>query len=515
MQLRKHQKWLHKKTRKYLKKYNKVVVPAPTGWGKSINILHLAGHYLNKGERVLVIAPRRVLIRQLAETFAEFEPFMLMGADTTKGRDPKKAHLIVASAPTLSSRLKNDPAYVGDGIGLVIIDEVHQGWCIDRDAKNIVSRRIAENIKDAKYVGYTATPVNLGGWDYIIRNKYGIRWLIENGYLADFRYYAIDTGIDTSDLHVDAKSGDYVVAEMAELTNTPASIQAVMKYYDKHCTGKKTMIFCTNIEHAELLHEKFKTAMIVHSKMPEHKVKETLREFANSRDGIILNVSILTTGFDDPSVEALIFARPVKSASLYSQIAGRVLRGHNDIPVVDIIDLCNCYEDVGGLPDEIKFKSGKPKVKDKDEYDKLKEDLKDNFIIECPECKEEISLARCKRQKEIDEYMVETTWFCYECGAVCKVNTLDLQTPKKLKKLKGAADIDYSASYSMREVMQMLGEMIKANTRNAKTSWAPFVHKKCMKHDRKRYKGAVYGYAQKVYSSKRTWKMIMEIYGEN
>jgi len=509
IKLRKHQKKQQKKMFKALDLYDKVVFQAPTGWGKSINILKIVKQLIQKEFRVLIIAPRRVLVKQLLETCQHYTPYLLMGSDTRGILPIKQSQVVVASMSTLKRRSVN----VVGTFDYIIVDEAHM---IDITQIEAYGKKI---------IGFTATPLitkksHCAKYDYIIPNKFNIGWLINNGYLAKFKY--IGKKIDISNFrHTPSNNADFDNRDIEDFTNTPSNVQTIVDAYNKHCIDKKTIIFCSSIQHATLLKEReeFQEAKIVHSKMNERDVHKNLALFKKGKVNVILNVSMLTTGFDDPSIEVLILARPTKSKMLYSQIMGRVLRYHHNIKKVLILDLVDAYElaNDGLLPHMTYWDSGLVST-----ILKKKEIMSANFteiehkIYVCKKCGTEYRYIDCRRKTTQSDDMITTEIFCPNeaCNEMVDIKELDLSkinVDENLSVLNKKV-VDYSIKYTQKDVLQFVSELIKLNTQNAKTKWATYIIKKCMLTDKKRFKELIYGYAQTCYTHQTVWKNIMKIY---
>jgi len=120
-------------------------------------------------------------------------------------------------------------------------------------------------------------------------------------------------------------------------------VEAVVAAYEKYCKNKKTIIFNTTIEHANLVNSAFLSAgynsRSLDSKCENSERSETLKWLNSTPDAILNNVSILTTGFDEPTIESVIFNRCTKSLPLWLQCCGRGARVAPDKDYFLIIDL--------------------------------------------------------------------------------------------------------------------------------------------------------------------------------
>ena len=521
--LRKHQKKQNKKVLKELKSYDHVIYGAPTGFGKSVVALKIIEKWLKKGKRVILMAPRIELVHQLASTCASLNPVVVQGS-ILEGGDPSTASLIVTIPQTANRRLELDEDYFGD-IDLVIVDEVHLFF----DIKDDKPKRAVYNIHSrfwhtAKWIGFSATPITpagkrLNGWDTSVY-KYDTKWLIDHGWLAKFNYYA-DTSINTSQLKIDKRTHEYRASDMEEVVNTASSIHSVYKAYKKYCVKKdgikKTMIFAASIAHAELITnhfiEKGIDARVIHSKLGKRVLKSDLLDFRRGVYNIVVNVDMLTTGFDDPSVEALLLARPVGSIRTAIQIYGRVLRIHDDIPYVDIIDLCNVHKTTL-LPD------------DRVDWNKSSDDTDNGNGIgvetqqmQCNACEQVFGLNERKFERKYENDVLTTTYFCPHCGSVIDETNTELIDVSHITQLKTSLDIDTSVKYDNIRVVRDI--IIMKNTNNTfvketNPNFSYYIDRSCRKtkSKKKRYDEVVAGYMQGVYDWEKAWKILKDLHFE-
>lgn len=133
------------------------------------------------------------------------------------------------------------------------------------------------------------------------------------------------------------------------LADTPVSA------WKRHALGKKTVVFAPTVAAAEQMQLGFVvegvTAELVHGGLSATARKEALSRFANGESLVMLNVSVLTEGYDDPGIECVILARSIGSPGLYIQCVGRALRTHPGKTRATVIDLYgSCH--LHGAPDE-------------------------------------------------------------------------------------------------------------------------------------------------------------------
>lgn len=495
MILYKHQKRQNKLVKKALKRHDHVLYGACTGFGKSVALADLIKKDLKKNLRVLVLAPYRKLIFQLEVTFSIQEPHVVMG---TIDRGNKHSGVILSSMDTMNRRLKKGSHYF-EGIDKIYIDEAHIS-CNFPPAKNSRMEMLYEKYWDLiQWIGFTATPIKangyrLEGWDKTIY-KYQTPHLIEMGFLADFKYFApID--IDLSSMRTN-NIGEYVTEDIEEVTNTPTAITSVKKVWKKHGKKKKVLIFASSIKHAELLQKAIRGSFIIHSKMSDKEQMSILEDFKISKIGTLINVAMLTTGFDDPSVEMLIIARPIKSERLFIQVAGRVLRKYGD-KIAIIFDMCSCYK-VCGLPSDVRdFNRVKGASKDN------KPDIELGNVMRCDLCGEVSPRGEFSMKRKTTKKFILTKYTCPSCGKMCKEDRQDLTTIDKLKEV----EIVKVKKLSYKKRKKIVTEFISKFTK-AKPSWSHFVITDINNADKNSLFDQI---MMKDVLDKTKWKNILGIY---
>jgi superfamily II DNA or RNA helicase len=278
-----------------IKKGNKrILLAIATGAGKSViarAIVEMAG---KKNNKVLFTAHRTILINQMRETF--------IGLD----------NVTCGTLQSLSKQEHND-------VSIVIEDEAHYGNG---------SKMRSKMPKNVITIGLSATPLNgdgskLEGWDIII-DQIQLCDLIEMGYASKVKCLA---PIKVERGGLKTTKGDYDINASFALMSKSSLISDIVKTYEKHALGLKTLVFCVNIEHAEMLAAEFKASGhkcdSVHSKKDSDEV---MQKFKNNEIDIVCNVEQLTTGYDSPDIYCILLAAPTKSIVKAVQIYGRATR---------------------------------------------------------------------------------------------------------------------------------------------------------------------------------------------
>lgn len=494
--LYKHQKKQNKKVRKELKKLDHVLYGASVGFGKSVALWDLIRQDLKNGERVLLLAPYRKLIFQLEETFATQQPHVLMGSID---RGSKLSGLILSSMDTMNSRLKKGSLDY-EGIDKIYIDEVHIS-CNFPPLKNSRMELLYNKYwNSAKWVGFTATPITtngyrLEGWDKTVY-KYQTAKLIKMGYLADYDYFA-PVDIDLSSLRTNTV-GEYVAEDVEEVTNTPTAISSVKKIWKKHGKKKKVLIFASSIAHAKLLSQAIKGSFVIHSKLKEAEQTTILENFKMSKRGVLINVAMLTTGYDDPTIDMVVIARPIKSERLFIQCGGRGLRLYGDKRTL-IFDMCSCYKSCG-LPKDLRDFNKVKVAKKKGDIEPT-----DN-TMRCALCDVVSPTNEYSITKKVKKKFILTKFTCPACEQLCKEVRQDLTLADNIEKVEDTEEVKYST----KQRTKIVGNLVEEHTSKMR-EWSRFIVKTIVYSGR----GELLDQAiAKGTTTKTLWTKVMNMYGD-
>jgi len=385
MQLRPYQQELIDKIReKFVDGKTHILVSAPTGAGKTIISKSIVESTVSKGKRVLFTAHRRKLIEQTYNVFGK-NSSVVMGNDKRFNED---SLIQIATLQSLRTRKLTTP-------DLIIFDEVHY-------APKMINT-IKKRFPKAYTIGLSATPIDsqgylLEGWDEIIQDI-DINYLIKNGYLVDTENYA-PMRLNLEDVKM--QCGDYSNTELDKKLNKDYECSNIIENWIKYGGGKKTVVFCINIKHSENVCKSFLKAGIkcgvIHSKKTDEELEETYKQFYNDEIKVLCNVDVLTTGWDCPDLECILFARPTKSLRLYLQMVGRGLRQSINKEKCLILDCANVIFD-NGIPTEHRVFKRKPFISER--VDKLVGISRDNPKTRLTEEREVYLL---KIQKYLDLY---------------------------------------------------------------------------------------------------------------
>ncbi|MBU2946430.1 DEAD/DEAH box helicase [Zobellia uliginosa] len=309
----------------------------PTGGGKTVVFSEIARRYIEKtGKKVVVLTHRIELSTQTSRMLKSFGvKNKIINSEVKELTDQDDFMCFVAMVETLNNRLQEEKVEIND-IGLVIIDEAHYNSF----------RKLFKFFKKSTILGVTATPLSSNiklpmkdNYQKLIVGE-SIGALIKRNFLAQGNMYNYDVSLQSLKLGI---SGDYTVKSSDELYSNQSMLGKLLSAYKEIAEGTKTLIFNNGINTSRYVYETFKKAGYnvrhLDNKNTASERKEILEWFSNTPDAILTSVSILTTGFDEPSVETIILNRATRSLTLYFQMIGRgsrIMPNKSEFTVVDL-----------------------------------------------------------------------------------------------------------------------------------------------------------------------------------
>lgn len=313
----------------------------PTGGGKTYTFAYITEGAAAKGNRVLIIAHRKELVRQASLSLARLGVFHDIIAPRDKRSAIIRAHndelkrpyvrshapVAVASVQTLARRIgwlqEFNPA-------LLIPDEAHHAvagtW-----------RKIIEALPKSRVLGVTATPTRTDGqglgdvFETMVLGP-SPRWMVEQGYLVPAKVFRPPLPQEARDAMdaVGRKGQDLNPEEQAAILDNAQITGNVIQHYNSHAPGRPAIVFCASVMHARHVTERFCAAgwrfELVVGEMDEGERDRALQGLATGRIHGVVSVDVISEGTDVPAAEVAILLRGTDSESLYLQQVGRVLR---------------------------------------------------------------------------------------------------------------------------------------------------------------------------------------------
>lgn len=319
------------------------LIKIPTGGGKTVIFASLSAQV--KG-RTLIVVPSKELREQAYKKIQQIDPLIDIG-NVQGNLDEIDSKIVIASRQSLthkkSTRMKRMLEH-GE-FEYIIFDEVHQA--IDQIQK------IINKINDtAKIIGFTATPYNkelIKVFDKIDFER-DIYDMILNDYLCEPKAIMVQSFTNLN--HIKIVAGEFNLKELEEAVNNDNRNQLIVQSYLKYAKHRKsTIVFASGINHSNSIKEEFLRNGIqcesIDSTMNKEDRENIIESFTNGNIPVLVNVAVLTTGFDYPETDCIILCRPTKSRILYEQIIGRGLRtaeGKDDCLIIDINDIVKSHD---------------------------------------------------------------------------------------------------------------------------------------------------------------------------
>ena len=323
------------------------LIVLPTGAGKSLVISELGR--IARG-RVLVLAHVKELVEQ---NHAKYESYDLKASVFSAGLGRKEADEQVVFG-SVQSVARNLDQFNDNGYTLLVIDECHRVSL----EKNSSYHKVIDHLRSLnprlKVLGLTATPYRLGiGWLYQYqhtsdKNKKGTIRTTDKRFFKDCIFelplsYMIKNKFLTPATMVDASVVFYDFSQLSRdpfgryseqelnslLKGKGRATQQIIRQVVKEAEDRKgVMIFASTVDHAKeiLGYLPNDEAAVVLGDTPSRERDAIIESFKQQKFKYLVNVSVLTTGFDAPHVDLIAILRPTESVSLYQQIVGRGLR---------------------------------------------------------------------------------------------------------------------------------------------------------------------------------------------
>lgn len=323
---------------------SRLAVLLPTGMGKTVILANLIKRERERspGKKVVILSHRDELVTQAKEKVEDWNPGLNVGI-VKANRNEIDADVISASVQTLRSEKRRKAI---ENVGLIIIDECHHA----------VASSYMETVKfyggfdgRCRVAGFTATlerndDLGLGDiWEEVVYRK-DIAYAIDNKFLVQPRTEKVR--LQKLDLSSVAKviGGDYSATDLGKAMHDAGAPKALAEAYIEHAGARQGVVFCPTVSLAREVCEAFNSAGIVAEVISgETPSGEREEIYAATRRGdvqVLVNVMVLTEGFDMPQLEVCVVARPTESRALYIQMVGRVLRlhpGKHEALVLDVV----------------------------------------------------------------------------------------------------------------------------------------------------------------------------------
>jgi superfamily II DNA or RNA helicase len=313
-----------------MKTHRRVLGVAATGMGKTRCFASIVSSALIRSKRVVVAAHRVEIVEQISRALADLG---VRHGRIQAGHSLTADFVQVAMVQTLINRIRKIPEP-----DLLILDEAHhsasstylsllRAWC------------------NARVLGVTATPERADGrglgeaFDTLVEGP-DTAFLIPQGFLADFDYFAPPPVADLSDVRT--RAGDYALDDLAAAMDKSTITGDAAEHYRRLLFPRPAIAFCTTVAHAEHVAAQFCSvglkAASVDGAMDRAVRADRIAAIGDGRLHVLTSCSLISEGVDIPVVGGVILLRPTKSLSLYLQSVGRALRPKPDGSRAVILD---------------------------------------------------------------------------------------------------------------------------------------------------------------------------------
>lgn len=327
-----------------------MLLQSPTGSGKTVMASYIAGQAAEKGADTWFICHRVELLDGTSKTFTKFgisHGFIAAGMPFSH-----RLPVQICSIDTLKGRLDKLKAP-----RIAIIDECHHGGAAGWAA---VIQWLTDN--GTLVIGLSATPWRLDGggldqhFDEMIPGPTPA-WLMENGFLSDYRIWVPEGGMDVTG--VGKRMGDFITSEVEAKVDRPKLLGDIIKHWRQHAAGELTVAFAPSLAFSQYMADQFNAAGIPSAHLDGNTDKaerrRAIQAYAERRILVLWNKGLFAEGFDiaavaqrDVTIKAVIDAAPSQSLSQVLQRWGRALRPGDTAKLLDHAGNSNRH----GFPDD-------------------------------------------------------------------------------------------------------------------------------------------------------------------
>ncbi|EAF4938924.1 DEAD/DEAH box helicase [Listeria monocytogenes] len=399
------------------------------GAGKSVILSEIIRMTTRNKNNVLFLVHRKELIDQIRNTL------------TMNDVDMKFVNLGMVQTVVRRLEKTSEPA-------LIIIDESHH--VLANSYKKIIN-----HFSNAKVVGFTATPVRINGGglgdinDMLIE-KVNVKWLIENQFLAPYKYFAPEI-VQTETLDI-KRTGEFDMTGLDDQFNKRMIWGDVIKHYQKLADGQQAILYASSLYQSQKMAASFEqvgiTAAHIDGKTPKAERDHIIQQFRNGEIKVLCNLDLIGEGFDVPDCSTVIMLRPTQSLSLYIQQSMRGMRYRPEKTSIIIDHVGNVSR--FGLPDMERTWTLEPK--------KGSNSKKAEAPVKiCPDCF--MTVLSSNKQ-------------CEHCGHEFKVEVKPIQVDEAAE-LQEITEAVFKVNYSSPNECKNMKELYEyAKEHNYKKGWA-------------------------------------------
>jgi superfamily II DNA or RNA helicase len=327
--LRPRQTQLVERTLAALGQHGNTLAVAPTGSGKTIMLSAVTGRVLTEPDaKACILAHRTELTGQNRAKFSRVNPTLTTSVVDANEKS-WQGHATFAMVQTLSRQANLDQIPTLD---LLVIDEAHHATSPSYRA--VIERAQQKNPK-LLLAGLTATP-NRGDGTGLrevfsnVADQITLGEMIAAGHLVPPRTFVIDVGAQEALSQVRRTAIDFDMDAVAAILNKTLVTESVIANWKDKAPGRKTIVFCSTVAHADAVTQAFNaagiSAQLIHGELPDAERKARLAAYETGDVQVLVNVAVLTEGYDYTPTSCVVLLRPSSYKSTLIQMVGRGLR---------------------------------------------------------------------------------------------------------------------------------------------------------------------------------------------
>ncbi len=329
MMLRPRQTQLVERTLEALGQHGNTLAVAPTGSGKTVMLSAVTGRVLTEPDaKACILAHRTELTGQNRAKFLRVNPTLSTSVVDAVEKS-WAGNATFAMVQTLSRKANLDQIPTLD---LLVIDEAHHATSPSYRA--VIERAQQKNPK-LLLAGLTATP-NRGDGTGLrevfsnVADQITLGEMIAAGHLVPPRTFVLDVGAQEALGKVRRTADDFDMNEVASILNKAVINEAVVAQWKEKAAGRKTIVFCSTVAHADAVAQAFNaagvSALLIHGELVDTERKARLAAFEAGDVQVLVNVAVLTEGYDYTPTSCVVLLRPSSYKSTLIQMVGRGLR---------------------------------------------------------------------------------------------------------------------------------------------------------------------------------------------
>lgn len=334
-----------------MRTHRRICVQSATGSGKTTIFAVLVAAAVAAGLRVLVLATRTRLVRQIHDRLDSVGVRHGVIAAALRGLTSWSQSVQVASVDTLYRRCIANEKMPLPAADVIVFDEAHLALGASRQA-------ILNRYPNAWQFGFTATPAKTSGaslrdqFDALILGP-PVTDLVASGMLVRPRVFNLPviSQRELKQVGTDGKTGDYRTGRLSETMRRPKLIGDVVENWLAIANGQRTLVFACDKAHGAELLQKFRQAGVAAEQLTDDDDDDTREEVIGRLEAgvttVVINCFLLSYGIDIPLVDCVVLARPTRSVVMYLQSIGRGMRPAPGKEYFTLIDHGRVIESLG------------------------------------------------------------------------------------------------------------------------------------------------------------------------